>query len=97
EIKIWFEKSDAQLAEYRLNALKSYLFSNKDKMPEQIKINNDDFVDVVRQILSPRNRNSPKRMAMVREKLRETYKNIAEREWLLEKIEAMRIQPAPGP
>lgn len=88
EIKIWFEKADHQMAEYRLNALKSYLFSNKDKMPEQIRRNNDDFVDVVRQILSPRNRSNPKRMSMVQEKMLNTYKNIAEREWLLEKIQA---------
>jgi len=86
EIKIWFEKEDFKMAEYRLNALKSYLFSNKDKMPEVIRRNNDDFVDVVRQMLSPRNRGSIKRMAVVREKMLSAYKNIAEREWLLEKL-----------
>lgn len=96
EIKIWFEKADHDMAEYRLNALKSYLFSNKDKMPEQIRRNNDDFVDVMRQIMSPRNRNNPKRMAVLEDKMLHTYKGIAEREWLLEKIQGGRFETIAG-
>jgi hypothetical protein len=86
EIMIWYERTDFEMAEFRLNALKSFLFSNKTLMPEQMKKNNDDFVDVMRQILSPRNRKDPKRMVVLAEKVRQERKNIAEREWLLEKL-----------
>lgn len=73
------------MAEYRLNALKSYLFSNKSNIPEQMKRNNDDFVDIVRQLLSPRNQN-PTRLGTIKNKILSERKNIAEREWLLEQV-----------
>lgn len=90
EIKIWFEKGDLDMAEYRLNALKSYLFSNKKNIPDQMKRNNDDFVDIFRQLMSPRNMGNPKRMAALREKFSNDRKNIAEREWFLEKLDAYK-------
>lgn len=87
EIKIWYEKQDFDMADYRLNALKSYLFSNKKSIPDQMKRNNDDFVDVFRQLMSPRNRENARRLQSIREKLVNERKNIAEREWFLEKLE----------
>ncbi len=89
EIKIWHEKQDIEMAEYRLNALKSYLFSNKDNIPDQMKRNNDDFVDIFRQLMSPRNKNNQKRLTALKEKLLLDRKNIAEREWFLDKLGAV--------
>jgi hypothetical protein len=86
EIMIWFEKNDPDMTEYRLNALKSFLFANKNVLPPILKKNNDDFVDVLRQMMSPRNKNSAKRRASLAETVRENKKNIAEREWILEKM-----------
>jgi hypothetical protein len=85
EVKIWYEKKDLNMAEYRLNALKSYLFSNKLTIPELMKRNNDDFVDIVRQLLSPRNQNAL-RLGAIKNKILTERKNIAEREWLLEQV-----------
>ena len=85
EVKIWFKKKDLNMAEYRLNALKSYLFSNKSNIPEQMKRNNDDFVDIVRQLLSPRNQTHT-RFETIRDNILTERKNIAEREWLLEQV-----------
>ena len=74
------------MSEYRLNALKSYLFSNKANIPDQMKLNNDHFVDVLHQLISSRNRINPKRLSALRDKVIRDRKNIAEREWLLEKL-----------
>lgn len=84
EVKIWFEKNDYDMAEYRLNALKSYLFSNKNNMPDQVWLNNNDFVDIFRQLMSTRNKGNSKRLTTLKEKFLTDKKNIAEREWFME-------------
>ena len=89
EIKIWYEKGDFSMSEYRTNALKSYLFANKDAFPDQIRKNNDDFVDVIRQLMSPRNRESAKRLSTLKDKFSAEKMNIAEREWFIDKFQEL--------
>lgn len=91
EVKIWYEKGDFSMSEYRANALKSYLFANKEAFPDQIRKNNDDFVDVIRQLMSPRNRKSAKRLSALKEKFFREKMNIAEREWFIDKFQEMAV------
>jgi hypothetical protein len=82
------EKSD--LLDSKIEAFKMFIFRfSKKQMTENIKQLNNHFVDFLRQIIHPTTLRNDSRIEKIRTKI--TQKEwVAERGWLLEKLEEMR-------
>lgn len=86
EIKIYFEL-ESELLEPRISAFRFFLRRlSKKKLPEVQREGNNNFINVLKQILSPKSYNNPSRIAKLRDKVTNTAV-IKEKEWLLEKLE----------
>lgn len=86
EIMIRYEQ-DSTLTDSRLDAFKIYIFRSAKKSISTIqKEGNNNFVDLLKQVLNPKTRVSPARISKLLQKTKEK-KIVAEKDWLLEKLE----------
>lgn len=84
ELKLLYE-TDSPLLFSRLDAFKTFIHELKQQLPPDTIAPNNNFTDLMRQILSPKTfRNAP-RIDMLIEKLK-AQKAVAEREWLMGKL-----------
>ena len=79
--------SDSPLLDSKLDAAKIFFFREK-KIPDDKKALYNDFVDMMKQILNPKTLHSPPRIQKLIEKV-QALPGIAERDWVLEKLEAL--------
>lgn len=87
ELKLFYE-TDSPLLFSRLDAFKTFIHELKQTLPPDKIAPNNNFADLMRQILSPKTfRNAP-RIEMLIEKLK-AQKAMAEREWLMEKLKEL--------
>ncbi len=94
EIKIQTEidtNSKYDLVGNKLDAFKNYLFEAKknNRISEQVFNMNNDFTDLVKQIRNTL-KSDIKRVAKLKAKITESGSGIAEREWLMEKLEQLK-------
>ncbi|MBI1226779.1 MAG: hypothetical protein GC192_16205 [Bacteroidetes bacterium] len=89
EVKILFEQNLLDMLDSKVNALKVYL-SRTDKMviSTTIKKMNTAFLNYLSQILNPNTLHNRMRILKIKEKIL-AQKAVAEREWLLEKVEEL--------
>lgn len=81
EIKIYYEQK-SELLEYKLNAFKQFIHRlSKNKLPEIVRTNNNNFINALKQILSSTNNTSTKRKRI---KLKiENMEAVKDKDWLL--------------
>ncbi len=85
ELKIYYELQ-SDILESRIDAFKIYIYRISQKvLPVVQRDGNNNFIDLLKQIRSPKTLDSLKRIEKLRNKVREK-KSIAEKEWLLEKL-----------
>jgi len=88
EIMIRYEQ-DSPLTDSRLDAFKVYIFRSAKKSISAIqKEGNNNFADLLKQVLNPKTRVSPVRINKLLQKIKEK-KIVAEKDWLIEKLEAL--------
>ena len=84
EIKILYEQQ-SELLEYKINAFKLYIHRlSKTKLPEIQCIGNNNFINILKQIISPANLSAAKKKK-IRDKIKSSVQ-LFEKEWLLEKL-----------
>ncbi len=89
ELKVLFETQDDML-ETKMTAFKVYIHRNsKKKLPESPYQRNNNFINILRQINSPQVYKNSKKINKLIDKI-ELLGSVAEREWLLEKLEQMK-------
>lgn len=90
EIKIYFEQN-SPLLEPRLEAFKVYIFRlSQKRLPEKHRMGNNHFIDLLRQIINPKTFKNKERIAKLSERIEEK-KIVAEKEWLLDKLQKMPV------
>jgi hypothetical protein len=73
-----------------MEAFKMYIFrQSRKQMTEKHRHFNNNFIDALRQIIHPSTLRNPRRIDKLKAKML-TQERMAERGWLLEKLEAMR-------
>ena len=88
EIMIYYEEQSVLLAP-KLEAFKVYLFRlSKKEIPDKPKAMNNNFIDLLRQIIHPSTLGNEKRIQRLLKKIVVTER-LAEREWLTAKLEAL--------
>ncbi|MEL6659896.1 MAG: hypothetical protein AAFR36_25765 [Bacteroidota bacterium] len=88
EIMIYYEQKSV-LLEPKLEAFKVYVFRLSQKqIPEKRKALNNNFIDLLRQIIHPSTLGNEKRINRLKEKVIQTAR-LAEREWLGAKLQAL--------
>ncbi len=86
EIKIFFETNSAIL-DAKMDAFKIFIYRLSQKMISDIqRQGNNNFIDVLRQIRNPKTKGNEQRIGKIALKINE-LKVIAEKEWLMEKLE----------
>lgn len=81
EIKLLYEE-ESDLLEYKLNAFKLFIHRlSKNKLPEIPRTGNKNFINALKQIISPTN-NSSIRRQRITDKLSGTA-NVKDKDWLL--------------
>ncbi|MEO1517748.1 MAG: hypothetical protein AAFV95_22185 [Bacteroidota bacterium] len=89
EIKIYYE-TQSVLLEARLNAFRILILrTSKGTLPELHRSGNDNFVKLLSQILHSATRGNAKRIDRLKERLQDKAV-IADKHWLLEKLEEMK-------
>ena len=86
EIQALYE-TDSPLLDFKLDAAKVFFFREK-KLPDDKKALYNDFVDMMKQIISPKTLHDPVRIRKLIEKVH-GLPGIAERDWVLEKLEGL--------
>lgn len=84
EIKLHYE-TNSPLLEPRVDAFKIFVHEQKKLLPPETISPNNHFVDLLRQIIAPQTWKNSGRIHQIHEKL-ETFKAVAEREWLQQKL-----------
>ena len=85
EVMIYYEMR-SPILESKIEAFKVYIFrTGKKDLPEKPKTGNNNFIDLLRQILHPKTLKNETRLQKIREKL-SSKEVVAEREWLLKKV-----------
>ena len=88
EVMIYYEERSV-LLEPKLEAFKVYLFRlSKKEIPDKPKALNNNFIDLLRQIVHPSTLGNEKRIQRLLTKIAATER-LAEREWLIAKLEAL--------
>ena len=88
EIMIYYEQQSV-LLEPKLEAFKVYIFRLSQKqIPEKPKALNNNFIDLLRQIIHPSTLGNAKRISRLQEKVAQTPR-LAEREWLIAKLKEL--------
>ncbi len=88
EIKCYYELN-SDLLEFKLEAFKVFVFRQGNKLLNPlIRDLNNAFADMLRQIIHPASLHNPPRIRKLIDKIHQ-LKSIAEKDWLLEKLEAM--------
>ncbi len=86
ELKIYYELQ-SDILESRIDAFKIYIYRiSQQVLPKVQKEGNNNFIDLLKQIRSPKTLDSLKRIEKLKNKVLHK-KSIAEKEWLLEKLE----------
>ncbi len=88
EIKIFFEMDEPDLLIAKIEAFKVWLFRKKSYLPVLAFDVNNDFIDMLRQIISPNTYKNADRIEKLTQKIKDN-RAFAEREWLLEKLEKL--------
>lgn len=89
EIKIYFELQHVLLAP-RVDAFKIYIYRlTRKKITQKHETGNRNFIDMLKQIQLPRTFQNTRRINKLIEKIKD-FHHISEKEWLLEKLEALR-------
>ncbi|MEO1515145.1 MAG: hypothetical protein AAFV95_09025 [Bacteroidota bacterium] len=89
ELKIYYELNSPLLAS-RIDSLKVYLFRiSRHLLPDTPKAANNHFVNLLRQICNPTTLQNGKRIDKIKAKI-QINQPVAERGWLLEKLEELR-------
>lgn len=86
EIQALYE-TDSPLLDFKLDAAKVFFFREK-KLPDDKKALYNDFVDMMKQIISPKTLHDPVRIRKLIEKV-QGLPGIAERDWVLERLGAL--------
>lgn len=86
EIQALYE-TDSPLLDFKLDAAKVFFFREK-KLPDDKKALYNDFVDMMKQIISPKTLHDPVRIRKLIEKV-QGLPGIAERDWVLEQLGAL--------
>lgn len=88
EIMILFDQNSL-LMESRLDAFKIYIFRVSQKSLSDLqRKGNNNFADLLKQIMNPKTQNNLTRIAKITEKIK-TKKVLTEKDWLLEKLEEL--------
>ncbi len=88
EIMIYYEQKSV-LLEPKLEAFKVYIFRlSKKQIPEKPKALNNNFIDLLRQLIHPSTLGNERRINRLKEKIAQTPR-LAEREWLCAKLEEL--------
>lgn len=88
EVMIYYEQSSV-LLEPKLEAFKVYIYRlSQRQIPAKPKELNNNFIDLLRQILHPSTLNNQKRIDRLREKIL-TSVHLAERQWLLRQVDQL--------
>ncbi len=88
EIKIYSELR-SPLLESRLDAFKIYIFRlGKKHLTKREKLSNNNFIDVIRQIIHNKTFLNPTRVEKIHQKT-EAIEHIADREWLLATLKTL--------
>ena len=89
EIKLLYEQ-ESEILSSKTEAFKMFIFRlSKKQLPEKLKQLNNNFIDFVRQIIHPKTLGNKKRIESIKQKITRKGK-VAERDWLLEKINELR-------
>lgn len=89
EIKLLFEQ-DSVLLDSKIEAFKVFIHRlSKKQMPEKPKQLNNHFIDFLRQIRNPKTLKNLDRIEKIKSRIHEKQ-IVAEREWLLEKLDEMK-------
>lgn len=88
EIKAFYEL-ESPLLHPRIEAFKVHIFRiAKNQLPDKHRLANNDFVDILKQILNPGTLKNAQRINKLQQKI-ETKNVLAEKDWLLEKLELL--------
>ncbi|MCB0643632.1 MAG: hypothetical protein KDC44_18420, partial [Phaeodactylibacter sp.] len=88
EIKILYELQ-SPILESKIEAFKVYIFRlSQTKLPDKPKEGNNNFLDLLRQVIHPKTYHNPERAQKLLDKLAEK-KVVAERDWLEAKLAAL--------
>lgn len=87
ELQILYDQ-DAEILISKLDAAKLFFFREKKITPDKKALYND-FVDMLKQMINPRTLGNRERVSKLIEKVK-GLQNIVERDWILEKLEALR-------
>ncbi|MEM9819532.1 MAG: hypothetical protein AAF985_00610 [Bacteroidota bacterium] len=89
EIKIYYEQ-DSSLLEHRLDAFKVYIFRlGKKHLTPREKLANNNFIDVIRQIIHNKTLLNTERINKISKKT-EQVELLADREWLSEQVRQLK-------
>ncbi|MEM1323241.1 MAG: hypothetical protein AAGG75_23450 [Bacteroidota bacterium] len=89
EIKIFYEERSAVL-EAKLDAFKVFIFRmGKKNLPQVHQQANNDYVDILKQILHSKTLNNQDRIAKLRMKIQEKT-SLSEKSWLLKKLDELQ-------
>ena len=81
EIKIYYELG-SELLEYKLNAFKQFIHRlSKNKLPEVARLSNNNFINALKQILSPANMSNTKRKKLIHKI--QAINTIKDKDWLI--------------
>lgn len=89
EIMIYYEL-DSPLFVPKLEAFKVYIFRlSKHQLPAKHKAINNNFIDLLRQVIHPSSLQNDKRIQLLKEKVN-TSNHLAERDWLLKILDRLQ-------
>ena len=87
ELKIYYELN-LPILDSKINAFKVYIYRVSQKnLPPVPREGNNNFIDILRQICHSKTLNNPDRVRKLIGKV-EAKKSVAEKNWLIEKLEA---------
>jgi len=90
EIKILYEQENYDLIDSRINSFKVFISRATSRiLSGEIKATHNAFISAVQQILSPATLGNARRIEKIERKILE-HQHIAEREWLLEKVNQLK-------
>lgn len=90
EVKILYEQEDYDLIDSRVNAFKVFISRTSPKLLSgNVKKMQNAFINVLQQILHPVTLSNVRRIEKIEQRIME-YERIADREWLLEKINKLK-------
>ena len=91
ELKVYYEL-ESEILESKIDAFKIYIYRTSPKvLLKVLREGNNNFIDLLKQIRSPKTLHSETRINKLRQKIH-SKKSIAEKEWLLEKLEEYAVK-----